>query len=99
LLDLLLSLPARCREAYVRWSEEWNRSRHSTDCDVRTAQQRRIDLAQHGAAFLGASNTGCWSRVCASRCCNVHGMTVATRNVAQFQSTGVAVLNPWADQV
>ncbi|MDR2129511.1 MAG: type II toxin-antitoxin system VapC family toxin [Burkholderiaceae bacterium] len=25
----------------------------------------------------------------------VHGMTVATRNVADFQSTGVPVLNPW----
>lgn len=25
----------------------------------------------------------------------VHGMTVATRNVADFEPTGVAVLNPW----
>lgn len=25
----------------------------------------------------------------------VHGMTVVTRNVADFQSTGVAILNPW----
>ena len=25
----------------------------------------------------------------------VHGLTVATRNVADFQPTGVAVLNPW----
>lgn len=25
----------------------------------------------------------------------VHGMTVATRNVSHFQSTGVAVVNPW----
>jgi predicted nucleic acid-binding protein len=25
----------------------------------------------------------------------VHGMTVVTRNVADFQPTGVAVLNPW----
>lgn len=25
----------------------------------------------------------------------VHGMTVVTRNVADFQSTGVATLNPW----
>jgi toxin FitB len=25
----------------------------------------------------------------------VHGMTVVTRNVADFESTGVAVLNPW----
>lgn len=25
----------------------------------------------------------------------VHGMTVVTRNVADFQSTGVKVLNPW----
>ena len=24
-----------------------------------------------------------------------HGMTVATRNVADFQATGVALLNPW----
>lgn len=26
----------------------------------------------------------------------VHGMTVATRNVADFEPTGVAVFNPWA---
>jgi toxin FitB len=25
----------------------------------------------------------------------VHGMTVATRNVADFASTGVSLLNPW----
>lgn len=25
----------------------------------------------------------------------VHGMTVVTRNVADFQSTGVTLLNPW----
>ena len=25
----------------------------------------------------------------------VHGMTVATRNVSDFQTTGVAVVNPW----
>jgi predicted nucleic acid-binding protein len=25
----------------------------------------------------------------------VHGMTVVTRNVADFESTGVALLNPW----
>jgi len=25
----------------------------------------------------------------------VHGMTVVTRNVADFQATGVATLNPW----
>jgi predicted nucleic acid-binding protein len=25
----------------------------------------------------------------------VHGMTVATRNVAEFAATGVAVFNPW----
>jgi predicted nucleic acid-binding protein len=25
----------------------------------------------------------------------VHGLTVATRNVADFERTGVAVLNPW----
>jgi hypothetical protein len=28
----------------------------------------------------------------------VHGMTVATRNVADFESSGVGVLNPWVDQ-
>ncbi|MSQ53595.1 MAG: type II toxin-antitoxin system VapC family toxin [Betaproteobacteria bacterium] len=27
----------------------------------------------------------------------VHGMTVVTRNVADFESTGVSVLNPWAN--
>lgn len=26
----------------------------------------------------------------------VHGMTVVTRNTADFQGTGVAMLNPWA---
>ncbi len=25
----------------------------------------------------------------------VHGMTVVTRNIAHFQPTGVAILNPW----
>ena len=25
----------------------------------------------------------------------VHGLTIVTRNVADFESTGVAVLNPW----
>ena len=25
----------------------------------------------------------------------VHGMTVVTRNVAHYQSTGVAIVNPW----
>jgi predicted nucleic acid-binding protein len=28
----------------------------------------------------------------------VHGLTVVTRNVADFSSTGVAVLNPWSWQ-
>jgi predicted nucleic acid-binding protein len=27
----------------------------------------------------------------------VHGMTVVTRNVADFEPTGVPTLNPWAD--
>ncbi|EPJ85595.1 MULTISPECIES: type II toxin-antitoxin system VapC family toxin [Pseudomonas] len=27
----------------------------------------------------------------------VHGLTVVTRNVSDFQSSGVAVLNPWSD--
>lgn len=27
----------------------------------------------------------------------VHGMTVVTRNVADFEPAGVAILNPWAD--
>ena len=26
----------------------------------------------------------------------VHGMTVVTRNIADFRNTGVAVINPWA---
>ena len=28
----------------------------------------------------------------------VHGMTVVTRNVADFRSTGVALLNPWDER-
>ncbi len=28
----------------------------------------------------------------------VHGMTVVTRNVADFEATGVALLNPWDHQ-
>ncbi|MBC7378406.1 MAG: type II toxin-antitoxin system VapC family toxin [Burkholderiaceae bacterium] len=28
----------------------------------------------------------------------VHGMTLVTRNVADFQSSGVAILNPWEAQ-
>ena len=27
----------------------------------------------------------------------VHGMTVVTRNVIDFQATGAAILNPWVD--
>jgi predicted nucleic acid-binding protein len=27
-----------------------------------------------------------------------HGMTVVTRNVKDFEPTGVALLNPWAPQ-
>ena len=27
----------------------------------------------------------------------VHGMTVVTRNVADFESTGVFILNPWSE--
>ena len=27
----------------------------------------------------------------------VHGLTVVTRNVRDFESTGVAILNPWRD--
>jgi predicted nucleic acid-binding protein len=27
----------------------------------------------------------------------VHGMTVVTRNVIDFQATGAAILNPWID--
>lgn len=29
----------------------------------------------------------------------VHGLTVATRNVAHFERTGVPVVNPWTDPV
>ncbi|EPF4001133.1 VapC toxin family PIN domain ribonuclease, partial [Salmonella enterica subsp. enterica serovar Infantis] len=25
----------------------------------------------------------------------VHGMTVVTRNIADFETTGVAIVNPW----
>ena len=28
----------------------------------------------------------------------VHGMTVVTRNVADFEPTGVAIINPWEAQ-
>lgn len=28
----------------------------------------------------------------------VHGMTVVTRNVADFEPTGVTIFNPWIDQ-
>lgn len=28
----------------------------------------------------------------------VHGMTIVTRNVADFESTGVLILNPWNQQ-
>ena len=29
----------------------------------------------------------------------VHGLTVVTRNIADFRATGVALLNPWDDPV
>jgi predicted nucleic acid-binding protein len=28
----------------------------------------------------------------------IHGLTVVTRNVADFESVGVALLNPWEAQ-
>jgi predicted nucleic acid-binding protein len=29
----------------------------------------------------------------------VHGMTMVTRNVADFATSGVAILNPWSEQI
>jgi predicted nucleic acid-binding protein len=51
-------------------------------------------VARRGAA-LHVPTTRPWADALIAATALVHGMTVVTRNVCDFQSTGVAVLNPW----
>lgn len=51
-------------------------------------------VAQRSAA-LHASQTRPWADAFIAATALVHGMTVVTRNVSDFESTGVPVLNPW----
>lgn len=51
-------------------------------------------VAKRGAA-LQIPKTRPWADSLIAATALVHGMTVVTRNVRDFQSTGVTVLNPW----
>lgn len=51
-------------------------------------------VAQRGAS-LHFPNTRPWADAFIAATALVHGMTIVTRNVSDFQSTGAAVLNPW----
>jgi predicted nucleic acid-binding protein len=51
-------------------------------------------IAQHSAA-LQVPRTRPWADAFIAATALVHGMTVVTRNVSDFEPTGVAVLNPW----
>ncbi len=51
-------------------------------------------VARRGAT-LHVSRTRPWADALIAATALVHSMTIVTRNVRDFQSTGVAVLNPW----
>lgn len=51
-------------------------------------------VARRGAA-LHVSRTRPWADAFIAATALEHGMTIVTRNVCDFQSTGVTVLNPW----
>lgn len=51
-------------------------------------------VARRGAT-LHVPRTRPWADALIAATALVHGMTIVTRNVCDFQSTGVAVLNPW----
>jgi hypothetical protein len=49
----------------------------------------RLHVPDHGPD----PRAGCDALIAATAM--VHGLTVVTRNVADFEPTGVALLNPW----
>ena len=51
-------------------------------------------IAQRSAS-LHVPRSRPWADAMIAATALVHGMTVVTRNVSDFQSTGVKVLNPW----
>lgn len=51
-------------------------------------------VALRGAA-LQVPNPGPYRDALIAATALVHGMTLVTRNVSDFQATGVAILNPW----
>jgi toxin FitB len=51
-------------------------------------------VAQRGAA-LHLPQTRPWADALIAATALVHRMTVVTRNVGDFQTTGAVVLNPW----
>lgn len=53
-------------------------------------------VAKQCAAFQ-ASKTRPWADAFIAATALVHGMGVVTRNVRDFQGTGVGVLNPWLE--
>lgn len=52
-------------------------------------------VARRGAT-LHIPRTRPWADALIAATALVHGMTIVTRNVCDFKSTGVSVLNPWA---
>ena len=52
-------------------------------------------VARRGAT-LHIPTTRPWADALIAATALVHGMTIVTRNVCDFKSTGVSVLNPWA---
>ena len=54
-------------------------------------------VAQRCARLHGPDKLGCRDALIAATAL-VHGMTVVTRNVADFQPTGVTLIYPWEAQ-
>ena len=91
-------------EIGILLAERRNASHGSTlriwmDTDVLPSYSGRLlpvdaEVAQCGAA-LHIPKTRPWADSLIAATALVHGMIVVTRNVRDFQSTGVTVLNPW----
>ncbi|TFW26029.1 type II toxin-antitoxin system VapC family toxin [Duganella callida] len=67
--------------------------------DILTTYAGRIlpvdtTIAQRSAA-LHICRTRPWADALIAATALVHGLTIVTRNVADFQSTGARLLNPW----
>ena len=95
-LELGVLLMERRDSTQGRLLRAWHETRviptyagHVLGIDERIAQR---------AAFLQATGPRPFNDLFIAATALVHGLTVVTRNVADFASTGVAVLNPWSWQ-